>query len=324
MYGDEVEVSFGSHHWPTWGNEAIQDLWKSQRDLYKFIHDETLHLANKGYNMTEIANMIRLPDDLANVFANRDYYGTLSHNAKAQYQLYYGWFDGNPANLNPLSPEAEGKKYVEYMGGSDSILAKAKRDFDNKQYRWVATALNHLVFADPSNQEARDLLAATYTQLGYKAESGPWRNFYLTGAQELTEGINAKVLAQNTTEVSTDILTNMPLEIFYDYLAVRMDRSKAKGKIYTFNLIFPDIDQQLSLRLENQVLHNRFGYLAENPDATVTLNKSVFNEIITGQVKGWTKVLSGDIKIDGERKKYQDFQSMVETPFDLLFNIIEP
>ncbi|MEM6722504.1 MAG: alkyl sulfatase dimerization domain-containing protein [Bacteroidota bacterium] len=324
LYGGEVEVSFGSHHWPTWGNVEIQDFWKAQRDLYKFIHDETLHLANKGYNMTEIANMIQLPEALAKVFANRDYYGTISHNSKAQYQLYYGWFDANPANLNPLPQEQAAKKYVEYMGGSENILAKANTDFEAGEYRWVATALNHVVFAEPNNTAARELLAKTYRLLAQKAESGPWRNFYLTGAQELTQGINVKALSENATQVSADILTNMPLDIFYDYLAVRMDREKAKGKKYTFNLVFPDIDQQLSIHLENQVMHNRIGYQAPNPDATITLNKAVFNQIITGQAKGWAKVLSGDIKIDGARKKYQDFQSMVEEPFDLLFNIVEP
>ncbi|MEO1437343.1 MAG: alkyl sulfatase dimerization domain-containing protein, partial [Bacteroidota bacterium] len=308
LYGEEVEVSFGSHHWPTWGNADIQDLWVAQRDVYKFIHDETLHLANEGYNMTEIANMIKLPEALAKVFANRDYYGTLNHNSKAQYQLYYGWFDGNPANLNPLPPVEESQKYVEYMGGADNILAKANVDYEAGEYRWVATALNHVIFADPGNQKARELLAKTYTLLGQKAESGPWRNFYLTGAQELRTGINEKALADNTTQVSADILTNMPLEIFYDYLAVRMNREQAKGKTYTFNLIFPDINEKLSIHLENQVMHNRVNYQDPNPDATITLNKSVFNQIITGQSKGWTKVLSGDIKIEGERKKYQDFQ----------------
>lgn len=323
MFGDEVEVSFGSHHWPTWGNEAIVDFWKKQRDTYRYIHDETLHLANKGLTMVEIAEQIRLPDALATFFANRDYYGTLSHNSKAQYQLYYGWFDGNPANLHALPPVEASVKYVEYMGGAENILEKAQRDYDNGEYRWVGMALNHLVFAEPQNRAARELLAKAYTQMGYQAESGPWRNFYLSGASELLNGINKEVYA-SAGKASEDILTNMSLETFYDFLAVRMDRSKAKGKTYTFNMVFPDINQTISLYLENQVLHNRVGVLADNPNATITMNKTTFNDIITQKSSGTKKYLMGEIKIEGNRDEYADFQSMVEKPFDLLFNIVEP
>ncbi|MEZ4886264.1 MAG: alkyl sulfatase dimerization domain-containing protein [Chitinophagales bacterium] len=323
MFGDEVEVSFGSHHWPTWENAAIVDFWKKQRDTYKYIHDETLYLANNGYTMVEIAEKIQLPDELAKFFANRGYYGTVSHNSKAQYQLYFGWFDGNPANLHALPPVEASVKYVEYMGGADSILAKAQRDYDKGEYRWVGMVLNHLVFAEPQNRAARELLAKAYTQMGYQAESGPWRNFYLTGASELLNGITKEVYGK-VGGASDDILTNMPLETFYDFLAVRMDRSKAKGKKYVFNIVFPDINQTISLYLENQVLHNRVGVLAENPNATVTMNKTTFNDIITQKSSGMKKYLLGEVKIEGNRDEYSDFQSMVETPFQLMFNIVEP
>lgn len=324
MFGGEVEISFGSHHWPTWGNANIIDFWKKQRDTYRYIHDETLHLANEGYTMLEIAEQIRLPDTLAKFFANRDYYGTISHNSKAQYQLYYGWFDANPANLHALPPVEASVKYVEYMGGAESILEKAQRDYDKGEYRWVGMALNHLVFAEPNNRAARELLAKAYTQMGYQAESGPWRNFYLTGASELLNGINAEVYGENTVAKSPDILTNMPLETFYDYLAVRMDRSKAKGKKYVFNMVFPDIEETISLYLENEVLHNRVGVLAENANATVTMDKSIFNEIITQQSSPMKLFLMGKIKIEGSREAYTDFQGMVSEPFELLFNIVEP
>ncbi|MEM9992168.1 MAG: alkyl sulfatase dimerization domain-containing protein, partial [Bacteroidota bacterium] len=238
-FGDEVEVSFGSHHFPTWGNESILKLWKGQRDTYKYIHDETLHLANKGYTMLEIAELVKLPDALAQQFANRDYYGTVNHNSKAQYQLYFGWFDANPANLHALPPKEASVKYVEYMGGADSLMAKAKQDFKQGAYRWVASVLNHLVFAQPDHEPARELLAQTYTQLGYQAESGPWRNFYLTGARELLLGLRTNKFENNMEEYSKDILLNIPLSLFYDYLAVRLDRAQAKGKQYIFNMIFP-------------------------------------------------------------------------------------
>jgi len=298
------------------------ELWTKQRDLYKFIHDETLHLANQGLTMNEIAEQIKLPKSLSSFFANRGYYGTLSHNSKAQYQLYFGWFDGNPANLHALPPAAEAKHYVDYMGGSVAIVEKVKKDIETGNYRWAATVLNHVVFAEPDNQAARKLLATVYQQLAYVAESGPWRNFYLTGAQELQAGIVTKHLKGITT--TDDIITNLPLDNFYDYMAVRLDRSKAAGKTYTFNMIFPDINQSISLYLVNEVLHNRMGVLAENPNATVTMNKSVFNDILTKKTTGLKQVLAGNITIEGNRSEYADFQKMVEQPFDLLFNIVEP
>lgn len=322
LFGDKTAVSFGSHHWPTWGKTDILELWTKQRDLYKFIHDETLYLANNGLTMNEIAEQIKLPESLSNFFANRGYYGTLSHNSKAQYQLYFGWFDGNPANLHALPPAAEAKQYVEYMGGSAAILEKVQTDINEGNYRWAATILNKVVFAEPKNKAARNLLANVYQQMAYTAESGPWRNFYLTGAQELQNGITTKHLAGITN--SDAIVTNLPLSNFYDYMAVRLDRSKSNGKTYTFNMIFPDINEQISLYLVNDVLHNRPGVLAENPNATITMNKSVMNEILTKKTTGLKQVLSGNITIEGNKGEYADFQKMVGTPFELLFNIVEP
>lgn len=323
-YIAKTEISFGSHHWPTWGKEEILSFWEGQRNTYKYIHDRTMHLANQGFNMNEIADMIELPEAMASQWANRDYYGSLSHNSKAQYQLYYGWFDGNPAHLDPLPDKEEAIRYVRYMGGANATIEKAREDFDKKEYRWVASVLNHVVFADPSNQEARNLLADTYTQMGYRTENAPWRNFYLTGAAELRNGINKKAMPTNQLSTSPDIITNMPLETFYNYLAVRLDGDKAKGKRYTFNLIFPDIKTEMSVYLENEVLFNRMGYLAEEPDATITMNKSIFNKIITKQTSGLKMAMSGDLKIEGNKKAYQDFQDMVSAPFELLFNIVEP
>ncbi|MBT8220993.1 MAG: MBL fold metallo-hydrolase [Bacteroidia bacterium] len=321
-FGEETEISFGTHHWPTWGNTSINTLWARQRDVYKYIHDETLHLANKGYTSLEIAEMIRLPEALSGYFANRDYYGTLSHNSKAQYQLYYGWFDGNPANLNTLPPRQSAEKYVEYMGGAAAIMTKVDADIQDGNFRWAATALNHVVFANPGNQAARNKLAEVYEQMAYIAESGPWRNFYLTGAQELRNGIVLDLYERTATP--EDILTNMSLETFYDYMAVRLDRSKSTGKSYVFNMVFPDIDEVISLYFVNDVLHNRPGVLAPDPNATITMNKSVFNEIILQKTTGLRKMLSGDIKIEGSKSDYSDFQKMMETPFELFFNIIEP
>ena len=322
LYADSVEVSFGSHHWPVWGKEAILELWTKQRDVYKYIHDETLYLANNGYTMLEIAEMVQLPPALDTFFANRGYYGTVSHNVKAQYQLYFGWFDANPATLHALPPSAAGKKYVEYMGGSAAILEKVRADMANREYRWAAMVLNHLVFAEPDNREARDVLAQVYRELAVMAESGVWRNFYLTGAQELQEGVTLKHIKGRPN--TNAILRNITLEGFYDFMAVRLDRSMAEGKTYTFNVVFPDVDETISIYLRNQVLHNRPGVFAEDADATITMNRSVFNDIITQKTTGLRKLMTGEVKIEGNRKAYTDFQAMIKTPFDQLFNIVEP
>jgi len=322
LFGEEVEVSFGCHNWPTWGKENILELWIKQRDLYKFIHDQTLYLANNGYTMLEIAEMIQLPESLSSFFANREYYGTLSHNAKAQYQLYYGWFDGNPANLHALPPAAAANKYVEYMGGVDAVLEKVQLDIEKGEYRWAAMVLNQVIFTDAKNKKARSMLANVYTQMAYTAESGSWRNYYLTGAQELQEGITFKHRKGNSS--LENILRNLTLENLYDYMAVRLDRSKAKGKNYQFNLIFPDTKESISLYLVNEVLHNRPGVLAKNPNTTITMNRSIFNDILTQKTTALKKVLTGDIIIEGSKSDYADFQSMIGTPFERNFNIIEP
>ena len=187
LFGD-AEVYFGTHHWPVWGNARVIEFMKKQRDIYKYIHDQTMRLANSGFTPREIAEQMDYPESLRNTFSNRGYYGTLQHNAKAVYTYYFGWYDGNPASLNPLPPVESGKRYVKYMGGAEAILTRAQESFDAGDYRWVAEVLNHLVFAEPENKKAKDLLARAYDQLGYQSESGPWRDVYLTAAFELRHG----------------------------------------------------------------------------------------------------------------------------------------
>ena len=207
-WGDEMQVSFGSHHWPTWGNENIIPYLENQRDTYRYIHDQTLRLANQGYTPIELSNMIKLPENLDKQFYNRGYYGSVSHDVKAQYQLYFGWFDGNPANLNPHTPKESGKRFVEMMGGEKIVLEKSKAYFKEGDYRWVAQCLNYLVFANPENQEAKNLLADTYQQLGYQSESGPWRNFYLTGAKELRNPVKKINMGATATPDMIEVWTH--------------------------------------------------------------------------------------------------------------------
>ncbi len=319
-FGSKVEVSFGSHHWPTWGNEEIVAFWEGQRDLYRYVHDETLRLANKGETMLEIAEQIKLPDSLAKNFSNRDYYGSVSHNAKAQYQLYFGWFSGNPSELNELPPVEEGKKFVEYAGGAESVMKKAKRDFEAGNYRWVATALNHLVFAEPGNQDARDLLAETLTQLGYQAESGPWRNFYLTGASELRSG--APTMGGMTTG-SADVMRALPLDSYLDYLAILLRHPDAAGSDLRLNFVMPDVDSNFTLGVKNGVMNYTLDKQDPNAPATVILDRAVLNDINLGKTTLKEAIAAKDVRIDGAQEELVNFLSLLERP-EFWFNVVVP
>jgi len=219
-YADRADVSFASHHWPRWGADALRGHLSSQRDLYRYLHDQTMRLANHGLTSLEIAEELRLPPSLGDEFFNRDYYGTLNHNVKAVYQRYLGFFDGNPANLHPLPPTDAGAKYVEFMGGADELLRRARASFDAGEYRWVAQVVNHLVFAEPDNMDARALQADALEQLGYQSESGPWRSFYLTGAQELRNGPPPVVIK---SAEKPDVMAAMTVEMLLQFLGVHLD-----------------------------------------------------------------------------------------------------
>ena len=208
MWGDLYEVQIGMHHWPTWGNAEITQLIKVQRDTYKFMHDQTLHYANMGYTMDELPGLVVLPQSLVNQWASHGYYGTQSHNVRAVYNFYLGYFDANPATLNPLPPVEVGSKYVAAIGGPDAVMKLGREALQKGDYRWGAELVNHLVFAQPENQEAKNLQADILEQMGYQAESGVWRGFYLTGAAELRHGVN-KLGAGNPS--SADVIANMPL-----------------------------------------------------------------------------------------------------------------
>jgi alkyl sulfatase BDS1-like metallo-beta-lactamase superfamily hydrolase len=319
-FGDEVEVSFGSHHWPTWGNDEILELWKGQRDTYRYIHDETLRLANTGETMLEIAEELTLPDSLAKKFSNRGYYGSVSHNAKAQYQLYFGWFSGNPSELHELPPVEEGKKFVEYAGGADAVIEKARADYEAGEYRWVATALNHVVFADPENVQAKNLLADALTQMGYMAESGPWRNFYLSGAKELRDGV---IKAATPDTASPDIVRNLPLETYLDYLAVRLNHPKAAGEEIALNFVMPDVGDEFVVTVTNGVMNYTLDSQSDDADATVTLDRAVLDNINLGQVTMMDAISDGSVSVDGDQTKVETFVGLLDT-FEFWFNIVTP
>ncbi len=319
MYGSEVEVSFATHHWPTWGNDRIVELWESQRDIYRFIHDQTLHLANRGYTPDEIANTITMPQSLARQFACREYYGTLSHNSKSQYQLYFGWFDGNPAHLDQLPPVELGRRYVEAMGGSQKVMAMARDAYNKGDYRWAATLLDHLVFADSTDREARQLLAETYTQMGYAAESAPWRNFYLTGAQELMHG--GRKSAPSLFTAGT--IAAMQTDLMLDFCAIQISAPLAEGKDVTVNLHFNDTGEDVALILKNCVLTSRLNRVEPSAKCDITLTKDGFARLLLGQATLDGLVASGEAEANGDTAAFAAITSSMEAP-DPHFNIIEP
>jgi alkyl sulfatase BDS1-like metallo-beta-lactamase superfamily hydrolase len=318
-FGD-AEVLFASHHWPTFGNANVVVYLKQQRDLYKYIHDQTLRLANHGKTPVEIAEEIRLPDSLAQTFGNRGYYGTVSHNAKAVYQHYFGWFDGNPANLHPLPPEQAAPRYVEFMGGADALLEKAQAAYDAGEYRFVAMVLNHLVFAEPANQRARELLARTYDQLGYQSESGPWRDFYLTGALELRGATERRPFGGTA---AADVVAAMPSGLFFDALAVRVNGEKAEGEHVVLNFEFTDVGETHVLELENAVLHHRQTEARPDADATVKLARATWNQVVLGTKTLPGAILAGEVDVDGSRLALIGFFSSLDG-FEPGFEIVLP
>lgn len=248
------------HHWPVWGRENIIHFLKIQRDLYKYLNDQTVRRINHGQTMAEIAEELELPPSLYKEWSSRNYYGHIKHNIKATYQFYLGWFDCNPANLDPLPPEEAAKNYVECMGGESETLRKARESFEKGNYRWTATLLNHLVFANPENREARDLLADVYDQLGYQAECATWRNCYLTGAEELRSGPGP---VNNKSHLRATAIANMPASYVLDYLGVSLDPAKAESKSTAVALKFTDRDEEWTWILENSALNAWPGKLPE-------------------------------------------------------------
>jgi len=320
LFGQDAEVYFASHHWPIWGKERINSFLKSQRDTYKFIHDQTLRMANSGATPKEIAEELKLPSTLEKNFSNRGYYGTLSHNSKAVYQAYFGWYDGNPANLDPLPPAEAGAAYVEAIGGADKLLQIAQQSFDKGQYRWTAELLNHLVFAQPESKPARELLARSYEQLGYQAESGPWRDVYLSGAYELRNGPPSETVS--LTEVA-DLLEETPLPLFFASMAASLNGPRADGKHLLLNFNFTDLQENHVLEVENAVLHHRIATPVAGADATVNLTKPLFLQLVTGSAGLKDTLFSDDLNIEGSRLSLLEFFKLLDKPQGN-FNIIEP
>lgn len=317
-YGDKTEILFAQHHWPKWGKERISKFLANERDGYKYMHDRTLNLINKGYTPVEIAEMIKLPAELDKQWYFRGYYGTLNHNAKAIYQRYMGWYDGNPANLYALPPVEAAKRYVELAGGAGKMIDNAQKAFDKGDYRWTAEVLKHVVFADPQNRKARNLAADALEQLGYQAESGPWRNEFLVGAYELRNGL----LKNPLDLVSTDILSNLTPEMLFDYMGISLNGEKAKDQSLSFNWVDEE-GKQHGFWIENEVLMYREGKPVDHPDAVITSDKLHFTLVVMQAVPLKEALDKGMLKIEGNADKFNDLLGCLDK-FNVNFNIIEP
>lgn len=320
MFGDDVEVVFAQHHWPKWGNERVIDFIEKQRDMYKYIHDQSLRLANQGFDMVEVGEKIEMPDSLAKEWYNRGYYGSLNHNSKSVYNFYLGWFSGNPSTLHPLPTIEASKKEIEYMGGAEAVLKKVKNDFDQGNYRWVAQVLNYLVYAEPNNTDAKNLLADTLEQLGYQAENGTWRNFYLSAAKDLREGVQAKATAVTT---SPDMVAAMPVESFFDYLSIKLNGPRAAKNPMSLNFDIPDLDKKYLIQIKNGVLNYFPNKQSDKADFTVTINREDFNSLILGKTTVEDLKKNDKLTIEGKNPDFQKFWSLFDK-FDPWFNLVEP
>ncbi len=315
------DVMYGMHHWPVWGVERITEMLSKGRDAYRYINDETLRLANHGYTPDEIGEQVALPESLASHWALREYYGTINHNVKATYAKYLGAYDGNPANLHNLPPVEAAKRYVEFMGGAEQAIAKSREYFDRGEYRWVAEVMNHVVFSDPQNQEARELAADALEQMGYQTESSTWRNAYLNGAQELRLGTPSLPFKIGTG--SPDTIRALDLGMILNYLGIRLNGPKAAGHELTMNLKLTDTGEQAVLRLVNGCLSHSLERRAIGADADIATSREVLNRIVAEELTIESAVESGEVTVAPDPAPLLELFGLFDE-FELWFNVIEP
>ena len=316
----EAEIFAGSHNWPIWGRERVREFLGVQRDTYKYLHDQTIRLANQGLTPNEIAEEMSLPESLSRGLSNADYYGTVKHNVKGIYQRYFGWYDGNPANLDPLPPVEAGERYVQFMGGAQNVLQQAEASFAKGEYRWVAEVLNHLVMAEPDNAAGRALLARAYEQMGYQAESGPWRDYYLTAAQELRIG---QVIDQSSIVSSIEFLKHTPADRLLAALAVRLNGPKADGERLAFNFTFSDVGSNFVVLLDNSVLHFEEAPPDETANGSLTITREAWLRLSLGGKAAFDAIMSDDLSYDGDKLALVRFFTLIDKP-DTNFEIVIP
>jgi alkyl sulfatase BDS1-like metallo-beta-lactamase superfamily hydrolase len=310
LFGQDADVMLSSHSWPRWGNARIQEVMRAQRDTYAHLNNEVLHLANQGVTINQVHNVYKLPDSLRRQWAAHSYHGSEAHNSRAVINRYLGYWDANPATLIPLSPEDSAPLYVEMMGGAQPILARGRALYDQGKYRHAQEILNKLVYAEPANQEAKDLLADVFEQIGYQQESPSVRNSFLAGAFELRSGLPGGVAP---SAASPDLVRALTTDLLLDFLGIRLDSQKAEGHHFVINLVIPDNGEKSAVELSNGALTNIKGQQAKDPDLTMTINRSDLDRVLTGRATLDQLVASGGAKLDGEARVFGQLMAMMDT-----------
>ena len=317
LYGQDAEVMFAAHSWPRWGNERIQEIMRTQRDTYANLNNGVLHLANQGVTINQIHNVYQVPKILQRQWAGRSYHGSVGHNSRAVINRYLGYWDGNPTTLIPLSPETSAPLFVEMMGGAKKIIAKGKELYEQGKYRHAQEILNKLVYAEPKNQEAKDLLADAFEQFGYQQESPSVRNSFLAAAFELRSGIPRGA----SPKAGPDMIRAMTTELFLDFLAIRMDSKKAAGMKFSINLVTPDNDEKFAVEMSNATLTTIEGQQAANPDLTITINRSDLEAVMMGAISFDDQIKAGKAKLEGKRDVFDQLRSTL-VQFEIGFEIM--
>jgi len=318
LWGDELEVVFASHHWPTWGRERAVEFLAMQRDMYQYLHDQTLRMMNQGYTGAEIAEVLPMPPALEQQWHTHGYYGSVSHNIKAIYQRYMGWYDANPANLWPHPPETVAARYIEAMGGRDAALAVAWRAWEDGDYRWCVEVGKHLVFADAQDTEARALLAEAFEQLGFGAENGTWRNAFLAGAAELRTGSFGTPVS-----TSADLLQALTVEQVLDSIAVRIDGPRAWHEHLDVAWRISDEDRTYLVELRNGALHYRTASAVPEGTTTFTLERRALIGLVTGTLDLAEAMGDGTVAVDGDPSVLGRLVAVL-APVDPDFEIVVP
>jgi alkyl sulfatase BDS1-like metallo-beta-lactamase superfamily hydrolase len=318
MFGQEAEVMFASHSWPRWGNDRVQEVMRGQRDMYAHLNNQVLHLANQGVTINQVHNEYEVPKSQQENWYARGYHGSFEHNSRAVINRYLGYWDGNPTTLIPLNPEDSAPLYVEMMGGAKPIIAKGRELYEQGKYRHAQEILNKLVYAEPQNQEAKDLLADNFEQIGYQQESPSVRNSFLAAAYELRNGIPTGASPKTG---GPDMIKAMTTELFLDFLGIRMDAKKADGMTFKINLVTPDNDEKFVVEMSNGALTNINGFQADDADLTVTINRADLEEVMMGAVKFDEQIKTGKAKLKGNRDVYEQLKTTL-VQFELGFEMM--
>jgi alkyl sulfatase BDS1-like metallo-beta-lactamase superfamily hydrolase len=317
LYADRSDTIASSHCWPHFGQARLRGYLTLQRDNYKYLHDQTVRMMNKGLTQAEIAEALVPPAALQAEWSTHGYYGTYSHNAKAVYQRYLGWYDAVPANLNPLPPQQRGSKYVAAMGGAAKVIATAKKAMASGDYRWSADILNQLIFADPKNTQGRALLADSYEQMGYQAEASTWRNMYLSAARDLREGVKPNAAIQ-----STDTISAIPTGLLLDSIATRLDPAVIGTKALKFNFNITDRSEKARVSVGNAVMISEMSQTHSTPSATLSGPRPMFLGLFFLKMP-LAKLEAAGMKVEGDRAAVEALLSAIE-PMPVPFNIAEP